>query len=134
MKVEVVNVRSFPFEYPTPYIYVGRYMPGKFKGHALGNPFKLPKRATAQDRIDLLATYDAWLTSLPDCEQQILALTNRVLSTGLPLGCWCHPEPCHAHVLRDRVQAVIDANYCAVCGFPWGHMERCAACEAKPLP
>lgn len=103
MKVHVVNVRSFPFECPTPYIYVGRYMPGIFAGHQLGNPFKLPKKAKQQDRVECLEKYRSWLLARPDFEEQIEILVRKVVVTGLPLGCWCAPKLCHADVLAELI-------------------------------
>ena len=107
MKVEVVNVRNFPLEAPTPYIYVGRYMPGTFRGHPLANPFKLPSKATAADRMDCLRQYEVWLDRLSNRDDLLQRLAAQVQRTGLPLGCWCKPKACHADILARRVEGII---------------------------
>lgn len=99
--IRVVNVRDFPFEYPTPYVYVGRYMPGVFRGHPLANPFKLRRKATAADRAECLDKYRAWVLAHPRRDELLAGLLRQVRTTGLPLGCWCHPQPCHADVLAE---------------------------------
>ena len=107
MKVEVVNVRNFPLEAPTPYMYVGRYMPGIFRGHPLANPFKLPSKATAADRIDCLRQYKLWLNQLPNRDDLLHRLAAQVCKTGLPLGCWCKPKACHADILATLVSEIL---------------------------
>lgn len=102
----IVNVRDFPFEAPTPYIYVGRYMPKIFNGHPLANPFKLRRIET---RDECLRKYVEWLDNDPDHIKhgQIEALASQVARSGLPLGCWCAPLKCHADILADRVEAIL---------------------------
>lgn len=102
MPTRVINVREAE---PYTYIYVGRYMPGLYRGHPLANPFKLPRKATEADRSACLERYREWLLSLPDWRQQIDALAARVQATGLPLGCWCAPKACHADVLAELIDA-----------------------------
>lgn len=99
MKPIVVNVRN----HTGKCIYVGRRMPGKFAGHPLGNPFKLARNATEEERAMCLKLYRTWLVSLPDYEEQIAALAAEVQRTGLPLGCWCSPKTCHADLLADLI-------------------------------
>lgn len=40
--------------------------------------------------------------------QAVLAIAKRVASgERIGLGCWCDPMPCHAQVVRDRVNAAV---------------------------
>lgn len=90
------------------YIYVGRYMPGRFAGHPLGNPFKLRRGASLAERLDNREQYAAWLDELDKQDPSILErLADEVERTGLGLGCWCEPLPCHAQVVADRVGRII---------------------------
>lgn len=102
-KPRVVNVRDFPFEYPTPYIYVGRYMPGRFAGHPLANPFKVKRSASVAERVACLDRYREWLRNLPDRDVKLAILARKVVLSGLPLGCWCAPRECHADVLAEEL-------------------------------
>ncbi len=104
-KTRVVNVRDYPFsdDWPQSYIYVGRQMPSRFKGHPLGNPFKLSHKATQAEREACLEKYRAWLEDLPERDALLKELADQVRETGLPLGCWCAPATCHAGVLAELV-------------------------------
>ena len=108
MKPAVVNVRDYPLEYGQPYIYVGRYMPGRFRGHPLGNPFKVPRKATLAQRQECLEKYRAWLAEHPLRDALLEQLANKVRQTGYPLGCWCAPELCHADVLAEEVAKLLE--------------------------
>lgn len=105
--IQVVNVRNFPFEYPTPYIYVGRAMPGRFAGHPLGNPFKIRKNATDQERIECLEKYRQWVKTVPNWQGLVRSLGERARLCKLPLGCWCAPQLCHAQVLAELIEEVL---------------------------
>jgi hypothetical protein len=102
-KPKVVNVRDYPFEYPTPYIYVGRPMPSRFSGHRLANPFRIRRNATDTERLECLEKYREWLTALPDRDEQLAILARKLVICGMPLGCWCAPKTCHAEVLAEAI-------------------------------
>lgn len=90
---EVVNVRTAA---PGTYIYVGRYMPGKFPASPWGNPFKLARNASPDDRMRCLEDYRAWLGEQPHLLARLPELKGR------RLGCWCAPNPlCHGVVLAE---------------------------------
>jgi len=99
MTTEVVNVRT----YKGPCIYVGRKMPGR-DGHPLGNPFKLTDSISREDCIE---KYQRWLAYHDEKDELLADLAAEVKRTGLPLGCWCHPELCHAHVLAAEVDQIL---------------------------
>jgi hypothetical protein len=85
MKTQVINIAGRHNLNAIPgYVYVGR--PGKW-----GNPFHLGKDG---DRAEVLRKYEAWLTAYPE---QIEAVKREL--RGKTLGCWCHPRPCHGHIL-----------------------------------
>ena len=103
-RYRVINVRSASLG--ETYVYVGRMMPGRFAGHELANPFRLPRRATEQQRRECLERYVAWLSGLPDLRERLRRLQAATVYGTYPLGCWCcewdgeEGEPmCHAVVL-----------------------------------
>lgn len=109
--IKVCNVRTAK---TNAYIYVGRATGGKNsrKGHELANPFKLPKKATEQDRVDCIRLYQKWLYDHPRKNTMIWRLYFDLKLLPEPiLGCWCCdwngfsvPEPlCHAVVLAKEV-------------------------------
>lgn len=116
MKTKVINVRGLPRS-DLPCIYVGRAMPG-LAGHELGNPFRLTRES---DRDACLDQYKDWLFGLPDWQEKVDRLAQKVKETGLPLGCWCAPKTCHADLLAAlidlRLSGATDANYEMVVPF-----------------
>ena len=109
MTTHVVNVNDYrpltsrPY---LPFIYVGRYMPGLFKGHPLGNPFKVGRKAKQSERLACLELYRDWLLQ-PEREGMLRALAENVRRTNLPLGCWCKPKECHGDVLAEYVDLIL---------------------------
>lgn len=57
-----------------------------------GNPFHLPDDG---DRATVLENYRWYLQRKPSLLAKLHLLKGRVL------GCWCHPEPCHAGILEE---------------------------------
>lgn len=41
------------------------------------------------------------MSAHPHRDELLARLLRAVRATGLPLGCWCHPQPCHADVLTE---------------------------------
>lgn len=62
-----------------------------------GNPFKLPKKATAEQVQDVLRKYEDHVRSQPVLMARVHELAGRTL------GCFCAPKPCHGHVLAKLV-------------------------------
>jgi hypothetical protein len=58
-----------------------------------GNPFLLPDDG---DRETVINNYDWYLDRKPSLLAKIHTLKGKVL------GCWCHPEACHAGILEGR--------------------------------
>jgi hypothetical protein len=67
-------------------VYIGR-------PSVWGNPFSIGKDGT---REEVIADYIDWLHENPD----FVARVRRELA-GKDLICWCAPEACHGHILRD---------------------------------
>ena len=68
------------------HVYIGRsnvYVPGA-KQSIWANPFSVNKYG----RDECLRLYKEYIMSNPDL-------------LGKVLGCWCHPEPCHGHILCE---------------------------------
>ena len=74
---------------PAGAIYIGR--PSKW-----GNPFAIGPDGS---RERVLAKYRAWLTTQP----ALIEAAKREL-TGHDLVCWCAPQACHGHVLREVIE------------------------------
>ncbi len=74
---------------PVGAIYIGR--PSKW-----GNPFAIGPDGS---REKVLAKYRAWLTTQP----ALIEAAKREL-TGHDLVCWCAPQACHGHVLREVIE------------------------------
>ncbi len=74
---------------PAGAIYIGR--PSKW-----GNPFVIGPDGS---REQVLAKYRAWLLSQP----ALIETAKREL-TGHDLVCWCAPQACHGHVLREVIE------------------------------
>lgn len=56
-----------------------------------GNPFRIGGDG---DRATVIARYRDYLAHQPRLDPSDL--------TGRILGCWCHPAPCHGHVLAEE--------------------------------
>ncbi|MBV8614194.1 MAG: DUF4326 domain-containing protein [Acetobacteraceae bacterium] len=60
-----------------------------------GNPFEMPDDG---DRPTVVAKYaNFYLPHKPGLLSRLPTLRGKVL------GCWCHPEQCHGHVIAARV-------------------------------
>lgn len=77
--------------------YVGRASPRRgLAGSAFGNPYVVGRDGTREQVIEL---YRRWLLGRPELLDRLLELRGR------RLACWCRPEPCHAEVLAELVDA-----------------------------
>lgn len=78
------------------HIYVGRnmsiYVPGAV-GSIWANKFSVKKYG----RDKCLELYEADLRSKLSRDSSLKKKLEEL--RGCTLGCWCHPEPCHGHVL-----------------------------------
>lgn len=62
------------------------------------NPFKICKNNT---REEVLIKYENYLEELLKNNE---TMVNELLKLkGKNLGCWCHPEPCHADILLKYI-------------------------------
>lgn len=127
MRFSVVNVKGLktPAE-RAGVIYVGRAFAG-WPAHPLANPFRIyrpradpmgPQWSATWDeqdeekaRAECLAKYRAWLDRHRDRDRLLAELLRQVEDTGKPLGCWCHPAPCHAGVLCERLERMVAARW-----------------------
>lgn len=66
-------------------VYVGR--PSKWS-----NPFKIGEDGTREEVIE---KYKKWILTQPQLLDSLWELENRIL------GCWCHPQRCHAEILIE---------------------------------
>lgn len=82
---------------PLDAVYVGR--PTKW-----GNPFKIGEfyQGRVMTREDVIEAYKDWLL-YSDVGVELLKDIEEL--RGKDLVCWCSPEPCHADVLLEVVNA-----------------------------
>ena len=64
------------------------------------NPFKIDKKKdSGAERARVLDQYRGYVTAKIEAGDLNLAELR-----GKTLGCWCHPLPCHGHVLHELLQ------------------------------
>ena len=104
-KIEVINVRGLRGPERDGIIYVGRKFAG-WPASALGNPF------TPENSAEPIADYRKWLwmafNTNPGVRLELHRIANLVKSgKDIKLGCWCHPQPCHAGVVKSCIEWMI---------------------------
>lgn len=81
------------------HIYIGRnmtfYVPGAVKSK-WSNPYSVKKYG----RDKCLEMYEQHIKDTPELLKSLKELQ------GKTLGCWCHPEACHGHVLQKLLNHV----------------------------
>ena len=83
--------------------YVGRPSP-------LGNPFMIGRDGT---REQVIAKYRSWIVQEWDREphgvvmNEIRRLARLAMVQPLRLICWCAPEACHADVIKQTIELII---------------------------
>lgn len=83
------------------HVYIGRrihWVPATTQSK-WANPFGV-KRYTREGCIDM---YKVYLT-----DKGLIHDINEL--KGCVLGCWCHPEPCHGHVLVSVLNSAKEAD------------------------
>jgi hypothetical protein len=90
----VVNIRH---ESIGDAVYVGRANPRRgLAESAFANPYRVDVDGT---RAEVIEKYRSWLLG----RQELLLRLSEL--RGRRLACWCSPEPCHADVLVELVDA-----------------------------
>lgn len=72
-------------------VYIGRAGRGR-RDSGWGNPFRMESNSL-RARLLAVTSFAAYVASRPE----MIARTGTL--SGLLLGCWCSPSPCHGHVL-----------------------------------
>lgn len=90
MNMSVINIKRTTY-LPNEYIYIGR----KNKTYNLyqskwANPFIISDQL---DRNKVLELYEDYIRNTSDLWESLDELD------GKTLACWCHPKPCHGHIL-----------------------------------
>jgi hypothetical protein len=94
MSERVVNIRH---EELGDAVYVGRANPRRgLAESAFANPFRVDVDGT---RDEVIEKYRLWLLGRQELVPRLRELRGR------RLACWCSPEPCHADVLVELVDA-----------------------------
>ncbi len=85
-------VKNLRYERLGRAIYIGRAVPRRrMDGSIYANPFKIGPDGS---RGEVLARYRQHLRDNPELVER----ARRELP-GMDLACWCHPKPCHGHIL-----------------------------------
>jgi len=71
------------------FLYVGREY-GGFKESIFHNPYVISGQLNRQDVLD---KYELHIKNRADLYARLPLIKNKIL------GCWCSPQPCHAHIL-----------------------------------
>lgn len=77
----------------------------------LGNPFRV---GVDGDRDEVIEKYRTWLirefkaaskdmTKRPIAFEFLKLVQKHLHGEDITLVCWCAPEPCHAHVIKDLI-------------------------------
>jgi hypothetical protein len=78
-------------------VYVGRANPRRGLAESIfANPYRVDVDGT---RAEVIEKYRSWLLG----RQELLLRLHEL--RGRRLACWCSPEPCHAEVLVELVEA-----------------------------
>lgn len=85
-------------------VYIGRAGRGR-RDSGWGNPFRMQGNSL-KTRLRAVASFAELVRTHPEMH----ALTGSL--SGLRLGCWCAPEPCHGHVLAGLANLA-----------PWEHVQ-----------
>lgn len=90
--------------------YVGRAVRA-IPASPLGNPFHLKGSMT---RAEAIHQYTCWLAMhlhlggpVKDEYERLKALARQ---GDLTLVCWCHPEDCHARIIKERIERELEAE------------------------
>lgn len=105
MTIRVLNKRKD--QIPFGSFYVGRPTP-------LGNPWRAKKDDS--DRTEVIERYRHWLNLQWRCgneavKTQLHAMADHLRTHGsLDIVCWCSPKSCHADVIAQAVQNIVDKD------------------------
>lgn len=106
--ISVMNV-SDNRQLPPTAVYVGRPAPRRgLAGSLLANPYRVQGAQTRDDAIRLYAEWlDRQLVRDGAARREFDRLVELARAGDLILACWCHPEACHADVLKTRIEQMI---------------------------
>ena len=97
-------------------VYVGRAinMGGwRLKTSPFHNPFKVGADGTLDQVIEKFRKHIAGLLEHnPELLEELLGYKNK------SLGCWCHPNKCHADILSEIINQTLDEDGMVVIFFP----------------
>lgn len=95
MATTVVNIKK---EYVYD-VYIGRGGCGQ-SGY-FGNPFRITPGQSRGSTLDKFRTYfyDR-LTTDSEFKARVLQLKDK------RLGCFCHPQPCHGHIIAEYLDTI----------------------------
>ncbi|CAD7949236.1 unnamed protein product [Amoebophrya sp. A120] len=86
---------------PERHVYIGR-------PSIWGNPFRIGDHGDSRETV--VRKYREYLVN--DHPEVLVHLGDL---RGKILGCWCHPHPCHGHVLQNLYRDRDDARFCRAC-------------------
>lgn len=87
------------------FFYIGREF-RQYGASPLGNPFKLAKGASDEDRLAVVEAYSTWLDGVlsdpttPQSREIERIVASLLAGNRVALGCWCAPKLCHGNVVE----------------------------------
>jgi len=99
---KVVNLTGMgrrPNEVGPNEVYIGRHTQTGWRKSKWGNPFRLPRNASREQRAETVAMYRRWLLG----QSALMGALSEL--HGKDLLCWCAPEACHGDVLLALANA-----------------------------
>jgi len=94
LRPEYTNLQDWLDKGAGNHIYVGRNMEFYVTG-AKGSKWKNPFSVKKYGRDGCLEMYREYIETHPTLKDALGELKGKVL------GCWCHPEGCHASILAE---------------------------------
>jgi hypothetical protein len=104
--IYIVNRSNFKRDSGDDVVYVGR-------PSLLGNPFKIDafKGMTREKVIRIYKGYFYRMLLTDDgFRREVLTILHKARAHHVYLVCWCAPLPCHADVIKEYVDTILEGE------------------------
>jgi len=111
-KIYVVNIKQEDFSNKPGYFYVAR---SKALKSPLGNPYTHDGKRSSlaklsfRTRKEAIEAYELYFDEMYGTDKDFTDAFNTIYEcykSGMDiyLGCFCHPQPCHADIIKKKLQ------------------------------
>ena len=105
--IRIINLRNYELLEDEILVKVDR-------SSVLGNPFKMNSN-TDKERIRVISEYAKHYKEKIQTSGKFFTEMYRIhqlLLDGnkVALGCWCYPKFCHAEVIKEKLEGMLDKN------------------------